>query len=203
MKIRELEDKIIELSNRVEKLEKEKTQKHEFKVGDRVQFKSWKEMEREFTSPWFWGSSTYFLLPGDFIFGQAMKYLCGTYATIKEITIDGKVILTDSTSNQGNINDWSYSLDMLKPAINEPKHWNFKEYEKAILVNLPKKYNWIARDYNGKLYVYSNKPKKDINFRFWVCGKNGFDIQKLTLCEHFFQTIQWEDNKPCEFRKFI
>lgn len=121
MKIRELEDKIIELSNRVEKLEKEKTQKHKFKVGDRVQFKSWQEMEREFTSPWFWGSSTYFLLPGDFIFGQSMKYLCGTYATIKEITSDGKVILTDSTSNQGNIYDWKYSPDMLKPAVNEPK----------------------------------------------------------------------------------
>lgn len=198
MEIRELENKIIELSNRVEKLEKEKTQKHEFKVGDRVQFKSWEEMEREFTSPWFWGRSTYFFLPGDFIFGQAMKYLCGTYATIKEITIDGKVILTDSTSNQGNIGDWNYSLDMLKPAVNEPKHWNFTEDEKVILRNLPREFRWIARDSDKDLYLYKEKPYKDGGQ--WDIDEGFYE---LDLFEHFFQTIQWEDNEPCEFRKFI
>ena len=190
MEIRELEDKIIELTNRVEKLEKEKTQKHEFKVGDRVQFKSWEEMESEF--------DTFSYIDTAIPFLPEMKYLCGTYATIKEITIDGKVVLTDSTSNQGNIDDWNYSLDMLKPAVNEPKHWNFTEDEKVILRNLPKGYNWIARDGNKDLYIYITKPCKIEDI--WDYDES---LYELDLFKHLFQTIQWEDAEPCEFRKFI
>ncbi len=89
---------------------------HEFKVGDRVQFKSWEEIEKEFgvndcngkpyinTYPWFI---------------KDMEYLCGTYATISKI--DGhKVELKDFTARADN-SIWTYSLDMLKPATDEPK----------------------------------------------------------------------------------
>lgn len=194
MEIRELENKIIELTNRVEKLEKEKTQKHEFKVGDRVQFKSWEEMEREFG-----------IISGNIAtkitFVPEMKFLCGTYATIKEIKSDGKVILTDSTSNQGNIGDWNYSLDMLKPAVNEPKHWNFTEDEKVILRNLPEEFKWIARDdYKDDLYIYTGIPEKEKDCDYWFYNGKDYSLREF---KHLFQTIQWEDNEPCEFRKFI
>ena len=192
MEIRELEDKIIKLTNRVEKLEKEKAQKHEFKVGDRVQFKSWEEMEKEFGVD---DDGYIDIFPA---FTKGMKYLCGTYATIEEINSDGRVFLTDSTSNKGNIYNWVYYLDMLKPAMNKPKQWKFTEDEKVILRNLPKEYNWIARDYNGKLYIYITKPCKIEGI--WDYDESSHELDSF---EHLFQTIQLDDAEPCEFRKFI
>ena len=199
MEIRELEDKIIELTNRVEKLEKEKTQiqcveilKPEFKVGDRVQFKSWEEMEKEFGLD---DDGYIDIFPA---FTKGMKYLCGTYATIEEINSNGRVFLTDHTSNKGNINYWNFSLDMLKSAVNEPKQWKFTEDEKVILRNLPKEYNWIARDGNKDLYIYITKPCKIEDI--WDYDESPHELDSF---EHLFQTIQWDDAEPCEFRKFI
>lgn len=37
---------------------------------------------------------------------------------------------------------------------------NFTEDEKFIARNIDKKYKWIARDSNGNLYVYGEKPEK-------------------------------------------
>ncbi len=140
MKIKELENKIIELTNRVEKLEKEKAQKHEFKVGDRVQFKSWEEMEKEF------GVDECGDIDIPIGFVKSMKCLCGTYATIEGLykydEDDSCVMvdLIDSTCNEDSFNDYDYTLSMLKPAVNEPKQWDFTEDEKVILKNLFRKY---------------------------------------------------------------
>ena len=82
-----------------------------FKVGDRVQFKTWEEMEKEF------GCTkdelefeTY--INCKFAFIEDMKHLCGTFATIRNID-DYSVKLKDFTA-EGDT-DWSFSLDMLKP----------------------------------------------------------------------------------------
>lgn len=80
--------------------------KYEFKVGDRVQFKSWKEMEKEFGVD----------CDGNIDkigFVKSMKYLCGTLATIDYIYDSMNIIkLKDFTSEGRN---WSYSTDMIKP----------------------------------------------------------------------------------------
>ena len=192
MEIRELEDKIIELTNRVEKLEKEKAQKHEFKVGDRVQFKSWEEMEREF------GADDYGIFTS-ISFIPKMEFLCGSYATIKSIdNYFGRVELTNFSIPDVDGNKWIFSLDMLKSAVNEPKQWKFTEDEKVILRNLPKEYNWIARDSNKDLYIYITKPCKIEDI--WDYDESPHELDSF---EHLFQTIQWDDAEPCEFRKFI
>ena len=162
-----------------------------FKVGDRVQFKSWEEMEKEFG----------LTINGDIkikpvVFSRDMKHLCGTYATISEIDRE-EVELKDFTS-KGDTN-WFYSLDMIKPVEDEPR-WTFSEDEKAILRNLPKEYEWIARDKNNIVCIYSERPYKDIRWGFW------FDTSILTgLNEfnHLFQSIKWSDTEPCQFRKYI
>lgn len=82
--------------------------KYEFKVGDRVQFKEWDEMEREFGLT-FLGDKKCL---GGFI--ADMRHLCGTYATIKEICRYGIVNLSEF-STKGN-KYWIYHVDMLKPA---------------------------------------------------------------------------------------
>lgn len=65
--------------------------------------------------------------------------------------------------------------------------------ERAILKNLPKEYKYIAKDKNGNLYVYKNKPIK--NYEYWS------DYTSSEFCfphlfHHLFQFIKWEDKEP-------
>lgn len=85
-----------------------------FKVGDRVQFKSWEEMEKEY--------GTY--ATGDIrtkiLFSEQMRHLCGTFATVRRIGQNGyDVYLQDFTAKGRTF--FAYTLDMLKPAKNEEK----------------------------------------------------------------------------------
>lgn len=88
--------------------------------------------------------------------------------------------------------------------------WEFTEDEKAILRNLPTYFNWITRNDDGDLCVFKNKPEKE--FIEWVIGtsKNQdyehykyADDADLWIYEHLFQCIQWSDDEPCEFRKYL
>jgi len=93
--------------------------KYEFKVGDRVQFKEWDEMEKEFGLN-FWGA-----IRCHGCFNSDMRHLCGTYATIKKICRDGTVDLSEFSTKGDRY--WLYHVDMLKPAstkkriVDEPK----------------------------------------------------------------------------------
>lgn len=61
--------------------------------------------------------------------------------------------------------------------------------EKVTLRNLPKEYEYIARDENGHLYVYKNKPIK--SHECWS------DYTNSEFCfPHLFQFIKWEDEEP-------
>jgi len=82
--------------------------KYEFKVGDRVQFKEWDEMEREF------GLDSWGDIKCSVRFDADMCHLCGTYATIKKICRDGTVDLSEFSTKGDRC--WLYHVDMLKPA---------------------------------------------------------------------------------------
>lgn len=80
-----------------------------FKVGDRVQFKTWEEMEKEFGT---YGDGT---IRASMIFTKQMRHLCGTFAKIRYIGKNGyDVYLKDMTAKGRTF--FSYTLDMLKPA---------------------------------------------------------------------------------------
>lgn len=77
--------------------------------------------------------------------------------------------------------------------------WEFTEDEKVILRNLPNKFTWIARDRIGnELFVYTSKPTK--SEQSWSCMDN---FIRLTGFRHLFEPIQWSDDEPCEFRKYL
>lgn len=77
--------------------------------------------------------------------------------------------------------------------------WKFTEDEKVILRNLPDEFRWIARDNISQgLFVYTSKPTKFE--RSWSLVGNAIS---LTGFRHLFQCIQWSDDKPCEFRKYL
>ena len=78
--------------------------------------------------------------------------------------------------------------------------WEFTEDEKAILRNLPSNYRFIARDRNETLFIYDKKPYKG-NGEF--CVKRECEIKPLSLYEHLFKSVQWSDDEPCEFRRYL
>ena len=51
---------------------------------------------------------------------------------------------------------------------------------------------WLARDENGKLFVFSDIPKRIINY--W--GTASFDNLELDCTK--FPSIKWEDDEPTE-----
>lgn len=73
----------------------------------------------------------------------------------------------------------------------------FTKDEQVILKNVSAKYNWIARDKNGALFVYARMPKKagffydDDTFNF-----------RLEPFEHVFNKITWKGG-PVQFRKDV
>lgn len=163
--------------------------RNNFKVGDRVQFKSWEEMAKEFG-----------VICGDIpcrhIFTSEMKHLCGTYATI--ISITGKKVDLQDFTAEGDL-EWKYSTDMIKPVTSEPKR-TFTEDEKVILRNIREEFRWIARDRDGGLNIYNVKPYKLDNC--WG-RKRIIDFEIFNVFEHLFKSIKWEDDTACEFGKYI
>lgn len=75
--------------------------------------------------------------------------------------------------------------------------WEFTEDEKVILRNLEDRWNWIARDGNGLLWLYHQKPHKRDSF--W--GSSAHNFTSFSFFNHLFQSVQWEDDEPCEFRR--
>ena len=69
----------------------------------------------------------------------------------------------------------------------------FTEDEKTVARNIDKKYKWIARDENGFLKIYTQKPIK---------RKIAWFVNRLDDCDTFagfkymFQSIRWEDDEP-------
>ena len=77
--------------------------------------------------------------------------------------------------------------------------WEFTEDEKAILRNLKDRWRWIARDGDGSLRLFCVEPEKLDTL--WVTPR--CDFTPFRCFDHLFQSVQWKDDEPCEFRKYI
>lgn len=53
---------------------------------------------------------------------------------------------------------------------------------------------WIARDKNGELYLFSEKPSKRENF--WMM--NSATTTVIQLPSKLFPEVKWEDEEPRE-----
>lgn len=97
--------------------------------------------------------------------------------------------LDEVESNMG-IND----LSKVK-IIKLPKKKQFTDDELAIMRSLPKEFEWIARDKNDEVYIFTDKPRKHQDGEIWGC--RAVDrFKKLNLFEHLFKSITWEDEEP-------
>ena len=91
--------------------------------------------------------------------------------------------------------------DLLRHDLKLKPQWSFTEDEKVILRNISEQHKWITRDKSGDITIYSTKPYKSNGY--WVGSQTVYSFQQLTAFKHLFQSIQWEDDKPCEFRRYL
>lgn len=89
--------------------------------------------------------------------------------------------------------------DIVFPIEQEKPKWTFTEDEKVVLRMVDERFKWIARNKFGGIELFRYKPYK--YGEMWMNEFVTFD--DLTVLKKFFKTIKWEDDEPCEFRKYI
>ena len=72
----------------------------------------------------------------------------------------------------------------------------FSEDEKVIARNINKKYRWIARDSDGGLCIYKEKPKKSGSIWNIRSGALFDKIETFDGFSYMFLAIKWEDDEP-------
>ena len=72
--------------------------------------------------------------------------------------------------------------------------------EKTILENINKNYKWIARDYNGTLTVFEEKPFKDKDDGFFIA--KGY-CAAISVFNHLFKFIKWENDEPVNIKELL
>ena len=65
--------------------------------------------------------------------------------------------------------------------------------EKVILRNIDKNYKWIARDKNGRLFLYIEKERITKGGDRWHTDGDFLDFH---MFDNLFQSIKWEDEEP-------
>lgn len=84
-----------------------------------------------------------------------------------------------------------------EPIWKEKKHIEIPEPDRTILENIDEEYQWITRDEDGCVCVYTSKPtKKD---SVWI----GSSYANLNGFNHLFQFVRWTDEEPVNFREAL
>ena len=120
---------------------------------------------------------------------------------------DGKPFLMDDVECVFGDNMLQMESPVISIRINKMKSadlklkptWEFTGDEKAILRKVASRWRWIARDDDGMLNLYDKKPYKISDM--W--GFSPHNFTSFSCFRHIFQSVQWEDDEPCEFREYI
>lgn len=117
--------------------------------------------------------------------GIAVDKHSGTICSCNYI-LCSNCLFDDSKDCDKGIREWAESEYIEKPVISK--------MDRAFLEYLKGKYEYIARDKTGKLYVYGAKPVKHDSFWTRSCGKYfGFDNCCINID---FPMVKWEDSEP-------
>ena len=87
-----------------------------------------------------------------------------------------------------------------KNIIKLPKKKQFTNDELCILRNIDKKYKWIARDENGNLCIFNEKPNK--SEEMWDNVIHSSFIE-LGCFNNLFNSINWEDDEPIYIDDYV
>ena len=120
---------------------------------------------------------------------------------IEHISCEGLIYMIQNNClkrrhiNGENFMDSSFSINKINEItkiIKLPKKKQFTDDELCILRNIDKGYKWIARDDDGKLCIYTEKPLK--RETVWTATKNAY-ITEFYCFNHLLNSIQWEDEE--------
>lgn len=75
------------------------------------------------------------------------------------------------------------------------KRYVLTYFEKILINVLPENWKYIARDRNGKLYLYSEEPKKSED-GYWRVANNNQQKVSLSVGFDILNFINFEDTKP-------
>ena len=92
-----------------------------------------------------------------------------------------------------------------KNVIKLPKKKEFTDDELCILRNIDKEYKWIAKDRDGDLWIYTNKPKKEYD-RYWkdCSSSKSLSFEPLDIFKNsLFTEIEWEDDEPIFIDSYV
>ena len=88
--------------------------------------------------------------------------------------------------------------------IKIPKKKNFTDDELCILRNIDKEYKWIAKDRDGDLWIYTNKPKKEDDGHWRDCSSKSLSFEPLDIFKNsLFTEIKWEDEEPVYIDDYV
>lgn len=88
---------------------------------------------------------------------------------------------------RGALKKWAESEYIENPVISKK--------DRAFLEYLREEYKFVARDEDGKLFVYSSKPYQDKKFKLWLSGCIiGYSLRLNYNVE--FPMIKWSDEEP-------
>ena len=94
----------------------------------------------------------------------------------------------------------SYTMEDLKEIANIWAENNHEEYiekpkisrsDRTFLDYVPENYKYMARDEDGMLFAYKERPRK--RSEIWICGSELFEIYKAKVR---FPMVKWENKEP-------
>ena len=92
-------------------------------------------------------------------------------------------------------------MSELETTNTAPEGYHLTPIELDILKLIDKKYKWMARDADNKLFLFAQKPSKDKSSHKW--DGPGEAIEFSMFSDYVFENIKWEDTKPVKIQKAI
>jgi hypothetical protein len=86
----------------------------------------------------------------------------------------------------------------------EDKTHTFTEFEKQLLQEGYRDFPYITRKSDGTIVLHQHKPSKTTHQKtkigYWSSQPKTTYLSKLN---HLFKSVQWEDEEPCEWEKWV
>lgn len=99
----------------------------------------------------------------------------------------------------------SFNEEKIKEILKQSIKPTLSEAEHIILGNIDKKFEWIARDEDGRLHIYTQKPYKVFNNdNYWAVQRTGTEkFLMLPFNTLLFQFVKWEDEQPYNIEELL
>lgn len=145
-----------------------------FKVGDKVRVLNDLEVDKMYGS--------------DYVIPEMLEFR-GLEATVETVFDQAYHLTVDN-------HEWYWMDELLEPVEEEMGMSNVK-------FDIPEWVNWLARDENGSLYGYRNKPRKHISS--WSIGTVCVDTNTWFVGNNpnQYPQVKWSDEEPKPFKDGI